>query len=366
MITMSRIDAPDLIYLSRSRLHRNRANLIQTLHTVAALTELGVATQLYLPPWHRRVGLDRRLCELGIETRPDIQAVQLLHRRWPLAAFAYLYRQRLCRTPAVYLRSEELSLTLAAFGIRHHLELHTLRALIHSERLEQLIEYHRQGVIEHLFPISATIKNRLIENGADEQRIHLSPSGVDLKAYQTIPPLDLDRVSNPRIIYLGRISYDRGLGLLTELSELDAGFVQLVGDCDDPVIENPRLCYRSAVPHREVPALYAESELVLLPYQPELEHADGISPMKLFESMAAGRAIIASDIPPIREVIRDGHNGLLVAPRNAAAWHQAVMRLRRQPKFARRIADQARRDAMAYSWTQRATGIARTLNLLPS
>ncbi|MCG8098998.1 MAG: hypothetical protein JAZ05_07925, partial [Candidatus Thiodiazotropha taylori] len=71
---MLNTDIPDLIYLGRSRLHRNRANLIQTLHTVAALSELGIDTRLYLPPWHRPVTPQQRCDEMGISSKIDIRA----------------------------------------------------------------------------------------------------------------------------------------------------------------------------------------------------------------------------------------------------------------------------------------------------
>ena len=52
--------------------------------------------------------------------------------------------------------------------------------------------------------------------------------------------------------------------------------------------------------------------------------------------MAAGRAIVASDLPAIREVLRDGENALLVAPGDAAALAAAIAAV---------IADPALRDA---------------------
>jgi len=359
-------DKPELIYLGRSRLHRNRANLIQTLHTVAAFTEIGIRTRLYLPPWHDNVTPEQRLHEMGIRSRLDIRRTQLLHRRWPVGAFISFHRRLLRNTRAVYVRHHELSLGLAARGIVHHFEVHTLPPIIASGQLGSIIDYHTRGIIDWLMPISHNIARTLIAAGADERRIHVSPSGVDPGAYETLPPLDTGRLSRPRIVYLGRIARDRGLDILTHLAEHALGEVRLVGDCDDPVRQSPHLHYSPAVPHREVPGLYAGCELVLLPYQPDLIHVDGISPMKLFEAMAAGRPIIASDIAPIREILRHGHNALLVNPQDPLAWEHAVRCLQQDPDLALKLAAQAKRDVSAYSWTHRAAGIAEAIGLQAS
>ncbi|MEJ2619833.1 MAG: glycosyltransferase [Candidatus Thiodiazotropha sp.] len=361
---MLNTEIPDLIYLGRSRLHRNRANLIQTLQTVAALTELGIDTRLYLPPWHRPVTPQQRCEEMGIATEIDIHASQWLHRRWPLSLFPRLNKRILKRAKAVYVRSPELSLGLASQGIKHNFEVHTLQPMIQRNQLSQVIELHRQRVIDQLLPISRSAAKALIEAGADEQRIHISPSGVELEAFQSLAEFDSDRLNNPRIVYLGRISQDRGLDILTRIAQADLGQVLLVGDCDDPLPEHPALQHRPSVPHREVAKLYAESELVVLPYQADLSHADGISPMKLFEAMAAGRPIIASDIPPLREILQPGRNALLADPANAEAWVHQVAELRDNPQLAQRIAKQAREDAAAYSWPNRAAGIASAIGLI--
>lgn len=88
--------------------------------------------------------------------------------------------------------------------------------------------------------------------------------------------------------------------------------------------------------------------------------------MKLFEAMAAGRPIIASDIAPLREILHDGHNALLAAPRDTVAWENAVRRLKNDPELALRLAKQAQSDVMAYSWTRRAAGIAYAIGLTTS
>lgn len=356
-------DLPDLIYLGRSRLHRNRANLIQTLHTVAAFTELGISTRLYLPPWHRPITPAQRLDEMGIETPTDIRALQLLHRRWPITAFARFHKRMLKRAKAVYVRAPELSLGLASQGIVHHFEVHTLQPMVQKGQLKQVIDYHRQGIIGHLIPISQSAAKALIEAGAVEERIHVSPSGVELETFQRVQPLNREALKHPRIVYLGRISRDRGLDILSEIAYAGLGSVVLVGDCDDPVPDHPAIQYRPSVPHREVAQLYADSELVALPYQADLSHADGISPMKLFEAMAAGRPIIASDIPPLREILQSGRNALLADPKDPQAWVHAVGELSDNPDLAQRLALQAREDASAYSWPNRAANLANAIGL---
>lgn len=360
---MQKVDTPELIYLGRSRLHRNRANLIQTLHTVAALSEIGVKTRLYLPPWHNTVSPQQRCEEMGIGTPPDIRAVQLLHRRWPTSLFPRFYKGALRSAKAVYVRSPELSLGLASQRIAHHFEVHTLQPMRRKGVLKRIIALHRQGLIGHLIPISQNAAAALVEAGADEQRIHVSPSGVDLRRFESIPPLDPQRLGKPRIVYLGRISLDRGLGILSHLASVGCGEVRLVGDCDNPLADLPGLHHLPPVPHREVASLYAESELVVLPYQPELEHADGISPMKLFEAMAAGRVIIASDIAPLREILEHGRNAMLADPQDPTAWEEAVKTLMQNRQLAGKLAQQARRDAAAYGWPERAAGIARAIGL---
>jgi glycosyltransferase involved in cell wall biosynthesis len=360
---MQKVDNPELIYLGRSRLHRNRANLIQTLHTVAALTEIGVKTRLYLPPWHNTVTPQQRCEEMGIPLVPDIRGVQLLHRRWPTSLFPRFYKRQLSKARAVYVRSPELSLGLSSQGITHHFEVHTLQPMHKKGVLERIIDYHHQGLIGYLIPISQSAAAALVAAGADETRIHVSPSGVDLRRFTTLPELDQERLSRPRIIYLGRISQDRGLRILAHLAESGSSEVHLVGDCDDPLPVMPKLHHQPAVPHRKVASLYAESELVVLPYQQTLSHADAISPMKLFEAMAAGRAIIASDIPPLREILEDGRNALLVDPENLNAWSEAVKTLMHNRKLAEKLAQQARQDATTYSWPNRAAGISRAIGL---
>ena len=86
------------------------------------------------------------------------------------------------------------------------------------------------------------------------------------------------------------------------------------------------------------------------------------SPLKLFEYLAAGRAIVASDLPAIREVLADGVNALLVEPGRPLALASALQRLLTDPALAYRLARQAFDAATDYSWDSRAQRIEPVLS----
>jgi glycosyltransferase involved in cell wall biosynthesis len=77
------------------------------------------------------------------------------------------------------------------------------------------------------------------------------------------------------------------------------------------------------------------------------------SPMKAFEYLAAGRAILASDLPVFHEVL-DSDNCLLLPPEDIDAWNHALHRVLADRRLRQSLGSQARQDARAYDWTERA------------
>jgi glycosyltransferase involved in cell wall biosynthesis len=83
-----------------------------------------------------------------------------------------------------------------------------------------------------------------------------------------------------------------------------------------------------------------------------------MSPIKMFEYMASGVPIIASDLPALREVLQDGKNCLLAAPSDVTAWLIALDKLLQNPSLARAIGQRGHEDyEREYTWTRRAQRI---------
>jgi glycosyltransferase involved in cell wall biosynthesis len=115
------------------------------------------------------------------------------------------------------------------------------------------------------------------------------------------------------------------------------------------------------VPHIEVPSLVEAADIAVVAY-PSMKQSLWLSPLKLFEYMASGKAIVASSVGQLRQVIRDGCNGLLVPPGDVSALTEAILRLITDDALRLRIGEQARRDAVErHSWDNYVTRLESVL-----
>jgi glycosyltransferase involved in cell wall biosynthesis len=110
-------------------------------------------------------------------------------------------------------------------------------------------------------------------------------------------------------------------------------------------------------------------DVVLAPYRREvkphsaLDVAPWMSPLKLFEYMAARKPIVASDLPVIREVVEHGDTAWLCSPDDDEAWVQALTRLHAEPEMAKSLASNAYALWQRhYTWDARAAAIRDWLN----
>jgi starch synthase len=104
------------------------------------------------------------------------------------------------------------------------------------------------------------------------------------------------------------------------------------------------------VAHEAMPTWLAAADVAVAPY-PALPQELWFSPLKLYEYMAAGKAIVASAAGQIAEVIEDGHNGRLVRPGNVAELAQAIGELLDDPAGRQELGRAARQQAASqHSW----------------
>jgi glycosyltransferase involved in cell wall biosynthesis len=113
-----------------------------------------------------------------------------------------------------------------------------------------------------------------------------------------------------------------------------------------------------------VVGLLKSMDALLLPNQPSVIIRSGAdigqhtSPLKLFEYMATGKPIIASDLPVFDGVLSDGVNCLKVPATEPEAFCAAIRRLESDVGFAQRLGAQAQLEFRAqYTWDHRVARI---------
>ena len=171
--------------------------------------------------------------------------------------------------------------------------------------------------------------------------------------------------------YFGQLYTGRGIEIIEQMAGDLADVMFLVfGGSDADVRDRRRssrrnLLFPGHVPHQQALELARCMDVLLMPYQARVsigvdgrDTARWMSPMKMFEYMAAGVPLISSDLPVLREVLEDGVNSLLVAPADAAAWSAAANRLFEEPELAERISANAHAQYRErHTWQLRARAL---------
>jgi len=104
----------------------------------------------------------------------------------------------------------------------------------------------------------------------------------------------------------------------------------------------------------------AAADILLAPY--EAQDFFYLSPIKIFEYMAAGRAILAARVGQVCEVIEDGVNGLLYDPSAPESFRDRLLQLVQDPDLRRRLGESARRTIEErYTWRMNIEGVSALL-----
>ncbi|MPM94267.1 hypothetical protein SDC9_141413 [bioreactor metagenome] len=123
------------------------------------------------------------------------------------------------------------------------------------------------------------------------------------------------------------------------------------------------------VANSQLPLYQAAADILLMPYQRKVAgHSGGdiaqvTSPMKLFEYLASGRAILTADLPVLREVLSES-NAAFYAPDDLDAFFSQFDQLVRDPSLRQLLADAARQEARRYAWKERMQSILNKFSII--
>ncbi|MFQ5458518.1 MAG: glycosyltransferase family 4 protein [Myxococcota bacterium] len=398
----------DIVYPVNLRFPMERANSIQIIQTCHALARAGERVTLLVRGGKDPAGEAESLAYYGLSPHPNLRIARLpvlppgaparLRNRAFLIALGLACLRRALiplgggRPDAFFARDDGVARMLITLRPLHRVpvvfEMHHLSHLFLAIRHEMypdsppvakdLIE--RQKRIDRnlyrkadaVLCVTEALREMLIETFGARTNLHVVRNGVHLPAGG-----GARRPDRATIAYVGQLYPWKGVDALVQaMAKLPDARLEVIGGLPyEPDIARleafsesigvaSRVAFRPFMPHGELASQMARATVTAVPLPESVYARIFTSPLKIFEAMASGIPVVASDLPAIREVVRNGSNGLLVPPGDPDALAAALRRIIDDPALAASLARQARADVASFTWDRRAGRIRGVLESL--
>lgn len=365
-----------IVVITNSRIPSLTANSIQAMKVCQALAQLEHEICLVAPRETEPAGWDALASHYGLTTPFEIvwlpsvpalkrydytlYAIRFARKRKPDLVYTWLLNPAVAALwlgwPVILEMHAEVTGRLGPWLMRRFWHAATRkRMLVTTRPLRDAIE----TVAGIRFP---------------EGTVQIAPNGVDLKQYKTLPGAaearrQLGLPEGPTAGFTGHIYPGRGADLLFELASRmpDVHFLWVGGKPDQVSYWRRRLAEAGAanvtmtgfVENSRLPLYQSAADVLLMPYGRSISASSGqdiagvINPMKMFDYMAAGRAILSADLPVIHEVLNEA-NAVFCEPGDVAAWEENLRELLADVPRRQALGRQAQKDVAGYTWLARA------------
>ena len=362
--------------ITNSRIPSLTANSIQAIKVCNALTELSNEVCVFAPDETQPVGWDDLARHYGLKNPFQVKmlASYRAFKRFDFVWYAQSAAQKF-NADLIYTWLPQS----AVLGLRRRfpvvLEMHANTAgHLGAWWLRQF--WNLKG--RKLLLVTTRALRKALERSTGlefaDAEVQVAPNGVDLDRYANLPdPAKARRELNLKegmtAGFTGHFYAGRGMDLLLELARAlpNVNFIWAGGTPE--AVAEWRLKLNSVrvsnvtltgfIENSRLPLIQAAADILLMPYGNSISASSGqdiaevINPMKMFEYMAAARAIITTDLPVIREVL-DETRAVFCPSDNAAAWKFAIESLAADAKRRGMLASNARRESEKYTWLARA------------
>jgi glycosyltransferase involved in cell wall biosynthesis len=352
--------------------------------TPAALANVEFVT---VPPAERHLAAVAEL--LGIDSflgRPTSIRQELRSILYNLAvAEQALDQLRAERVDFVYERYAALSWAgievARALGVPHLLEVNAPLAFEHDKRrgleLPRLAHDAERRIFfetDHVVAVSNELRELIVAGGVPGARVSVLPNAVDPARFSPGRATARDALrrkyglDGKRVVgFVGSLKPWHGTHTLVDAfvgahAGAPEAALLIVGDGPERQALEQRVEARGLrgavrftgnVPSDDVPDHVAAMDIAVAPYVPSENFY--YSPLKIFEYMAMAKPVVAGAIGQVRELLRDGHTGVLFEPGNVDALTHALARLVRDPGLCERIGAEARAYIVGeHSWERNA------------
>jgi len=374
----------NLIYIANSRIPTNKAHGFQVMKMCEAFSNAGIEIELLAPRRFNSIK-ENPFSYYNIRETFKIRktfVIDLIPLSKYLGAFANFVESitfalfslsGLSRADAdvIYTRDQFSGWFLSFFKKRFVYEVHSFP--------RHVALYRRIWKKAHkIIVITSALKNLVIKEGIPENKILIAPDAVDLKIFESINAdkdelrAELNLPKDSFLVgYVGKfktLEMEKGIKTMIEALPLSGNETKMVfvGGEESEIKEYkmfsnrfnvlPQCIFISYQPHAKVIRYIKAMDALVIPFPNKPHYAFYASPLKLFEYMASGRPIIASDLPALREILND-KNALFFKPDDAPDLARAIKMLKSSQMLGYHLSQQALADVQQYTWQKRAKNI---------
>ena len=277
-------------------------------------------------------------------------------------------RLALGRYDLVFSRNLLCSIFAIRFSQRHILEIH--QPIVKSSRFQRqafdklIMRSNFQGLVVITKPLKQIYLN---EFGVPEEKIIVAADGADIPSEKSV--FNSPSTNRLQIGYLGHLYKGRGIELIIDVARnciwadfhIVGGNPSDISRVKDLVSNDENIHIHGFIPPQKAEQFRFKMDVLLAPYQEKVGLESGsmttekwMSPLKIFEYMAAGKAVVASDIPVLREVLVNMENSILCQPGDKGEWVRVLKQLRDDPGLRKCLGNRAIEDIRnRFSWDQR-------------
>ncbi len=366
----------NIVAITNSRIPSLTANSIQAMKVCDALTQLGHKLTLIAPRETAPASWDELASHYGLRHEFDVRwrgSASWLHR------LDFIWRAQMdarrLRPDVIYTWLPQSAAFAAWRGYSVVLEMHAdVAGHFGAWWLKRVWEARGH---KRLLVTTRALKNALERSTGivfPDADVRIAPNGADLERYANLPTPpevrhELGLPDCPTAGFTGHFYRGRGMELLYQLARaLPNVHFLWVGGTVDAVAEwrqtlasthTANVTLTGFVENSKLPRYQAAADVLLMPYGRSISSSSGqdiaevINPMKMFEYMAAQRAILTADLPSIREVL-DESAAVFCPPGELEAWKAALTALLADAGRRADLAAHARQEAEKHTWLARA------------
>ncbi len=330
-----------MVYLSDAAIPSRAANSIQTMKMCEAFAEHGLAVTLIVPNRPTEESGDP-YAFYDVEECFEIVRVPWKPGERYLYSLLVPYYVRQVDPDIVYGRFIPACFFTSLLNYRVIVESHT--PVSESQRIIAWMfrTMIRLGRLDHLVVISEALQDHYLETYGGLSETDVTVAHDAASKPPDVDPLPFAESERLQVGYVGHLYEGKGMSLIADLiPRCPWADFHIVGGTDEDIAywkteleEYENVEFHGFVPPREVARYQQSMDVLLAPYQRNVYGSSGetdlsqwMSPLKIFEYMAAGKPIVCSNIAVLREVLEEQESAILCEPNNAKEWERELTNL---------------------------------------